>query len=369
LATTTIERQQAAMDEFGFDALVAYSKENVAYGAGYVVPSQALSVRDRHFAVVVNRDGKAAMLLTSNELQEAQARSTITDFYPYDEFSEKPMEVLAKILRDLGVDGGSIGLEMDAVPADCWEELKRLLPEARWEHGSKAFQYARRIKTPDELERLRKVARIADRAQAAAHPHVREGMTEQEVYRLIADAALAEGAETIGAQVAAGDRSSYSNPTPGETKLRKGDVVKVDVFASLGGYLSDTGRAFVVADASSEQRAIWSAMQETLAAIHSAVKPGATTRDLWDVFAEGFGRHEMKPVIKFLGHGLGLSFHEQPFIAAHTETPLEAGMVFAVEPVYRVGDIGYHLEDNLIVTETGSENMTTSFGSDLIVLG
>jgi Xaa-Pro dipeptidase len=80
LATTTIERQQAAMDEFGFDALVAYSKENVAYGAGYVVPSQALSVRDRHFAVVVNRDGKAAMLLTSNELQEAQARSTITDF-------------------------------------------------------------------------------------------------------------------------------------------------------------------------------------------------------------------------------------------------------------------------------------------------
>lgn len=367
--TTTIERQQAAMEKWGFEALVAYSKENVAYGAGYVVPSQALNVRDRHFAVVVNRDGEAAMLLTSNELQEAQARSSITNFYPYDEFSENPMETLARMLRDLGVAEGSVGLEMDAFPTDCWEELKPLVPGAHWGHARDAFQYARKIKTGAELDQLRAVARIADRAQAAAHPHVRVGMTEQEVYRLIADAALAEGAETVGAQVAAGERSSYSNPTPSDVKLEKGDVVKVDVFVSQGGYLSDTGRAFVVGEASAEQEATWNAQQETLAAIHAAVRPGTSTRELWDVFVETFGRHDMKPAMRFLGHGLGLSFHEQPFIAAHTDTPLEPGMVMAVEPVYRNGDIGYHLEDNLVVTEQGAENMTNTFGSELIVLG
>jgi Xaa-Pro aminopeptidase len=309
------------------------------------------------------------MLLTSNELQEAQARSTLTDFYPYDEFNDDPMETLASMLRDLGVADARIGLELDALPADLWDELKPLVPDARWEHGRDAFQFARKIKTEAELERLREVARIADRAQAAAHPHVKVGMTEQEVYRMIADAALAEGAETVGAQVAAGERSSYSNPTPSDVKLEKGDAVKVDVFCSLGGYLSDTGRAFVVGEASPEQQATWAAQQEALAAIHAAVRPGATTKDLWDTFIETFDRHDMKPAMRFLGHGLGLSFHEQPFIAAHVDTPLEAGMVMAVEPVFRNGDIGYHLEDNLIVTDDGSENMTTTFGPELIVLG
>ena len=78
----------------------------------------------------------------------------------------------------------------------------------------------------------------------------------------------------------------------------------------------------------------------------------------------------MAPAMRFLGHGLGLSLHEEPFIAAHTDTPLEAGMVFAIEPVYKTDDgMGFHLEDNLIVTATGVENMTARFGPDLIVAG
>ncbi len=123
-------RHRAAMERHGLDALVAYSKENVAYGAGYTVPSQLLNIRNRQFAVACNRDGKAAMLLTANELQEAQARGTLRDLRPYDEFADDPMAVLAAILRDLGVAEGRIGLEMDAIPADRWEALRQLLPRA-----------------------------------------------------------------------------------------------------------------------------------------------------------------------------------------------------------------------------------------------
>ena len=110
-------------------------------------------------------------------------------------------------------------------------------------------------------------------------------------------------------------------------------------------------------------------MQETLAEIHGTVRPGISTRDLWDAFVDAFKRYDMAPIIRFLGHGLGLNLHEEPFISAHIDITLEPGMVFAIEPVYRVGDIGYHLEDNVIVTETGVENMTNRFGPDLIVLG
>jgi Xaa-Pro dipeptidase len=111
-------------------------------------------------------------------------------------------------------------------------------------------------------------------------------------------------------------------------------------------------------------------MQDTLAAIHGAIRPRGTTRQLWDVFVETFRKYDMAPVIRFLGHGLGLSLHEEPFIAAHTDMVLEPGMVFAIEPVYKTSDgAGYHLEDNVIVTKTGVENMTSRLGRELIVLG
>ena len=364
-------RHKAAMEHFGLDALVAYSKENVAYGAGYTVPSQHLNIRNRQFAVACNRDGRTSMLLTANELPEAQARSAIKDLRPYDEFADNPMAVLANILTDLGVAQGRIGLEMDAIPADRWEVLRRALPRARWEHGAEAFHFARMIKTPGELDRLRQAARIADAAQAEAHAQVREGMTEQDVYRLIVDRALAHGAESIlTVQVAAGERSTYSNPTPSQRRLNRGEVVKIDVFVTVGGYLSDTGRAIVIGRATPEQLEIWAQMQETLAAIHATIRPGARTGDLWRVFIETFAKYRMVPAMRFLGHGLGLSLHEEPFIAAHTDTVLEAGMVFAIEPVYKTHDgVGFHLEDNLIVTATGVENMTSRFGPDLIVLG
>lgn len=364
-------RLRGAMERHGLDALVAYSKENIAYGAGYTVPSQALGIRNRQFAVAVNRAGRAAMLLTANELQEAQARSTLRDLRPYDEFAEEPMAVLAGILRDLGAADGRIGLEMDAIPADRWETLKRLLPRARWAHGADAFHDARTVKSPRELDLLRRAAAIAESAQADAHGRVRAGMTEQDLYRIIADRALAHGAETIlMIQVAAGERSTYSNPTPGARPLRRGEIVKIDVFVSMSGYLSDTGRSIMIGEATQRQRDVWAGMQDTLAAIHAAIRPGATTGDLWRVFVETFRRHDMAPVIRFLGHGLGLSLHEEPFIAAHTNTVLEPGMVFAIEPVYKTDDgAGFHLEDNVIVTGTGVENMTSRFGPELLVLG
>jgi len=358
------------MDRFGLDALVAYSKENVAYGTGYTVPSQSLGVRNRQFAVAINRDGRVAMLLTTNELQEAQARSTIQDLRPYDEFREDPMAALADILRDLGVADGVVGLEMDAIPAGRWEDLTKQLPGVRWQPGTQALERARMVKTPREVEHLREAARIADLAQLEAHASVFPGMTEQELYRVIVDRALLHGIDTVlMVQVAAGERSSYSNPTPTLRPMQMGDVVKIDVFMSSGGYLSDTGRAIVIGEATEEQREIWAHMQEALAAIYMRIRPGTHTKELWEAFTANFGEHNMLPAIRFLGHGLGLSLHEEPFITADSDIVLEPGMVFAIEPVYRVGDIGFHLEDNVLVTENGMENMTRLLGSDLIVLG
>lgn len=365
-------RLKEAMERYGLDGLVASSRENITYIARYIVPSQLLNMRARQFAVALNRDGKAAMLLTSNELPEAQERSAVKDLRPYDQFADDPMATLASILRDLGVAEGRIGLEMDAFPAERWEALKVLLKKAQWENGTKPFQHARMIKTPAELEILRKSARIADIAQAETHPYIKPGITEHQIYRHLADQAIAHGADRLlMIQVAAGERSTFSNPVPSERRLKRGEIVKIDIFVDVGGYLSDTGRAFVVGEASDAQKEIWARMQETQAAILATIKPGVSTLDLWRVFTDTFGRYQMEPCMRFLGHGLGLSLHEEPFVASHLDTELKEGMVFAIEPVFMTEDrkMGFHLEDNLVVTSEGVENMTSRFGPELLVLG
>lgn len=363
-------RLQGVMDEQGFDALIACSKENIAYGIGYTIPSQALGVRGRQFALVVSRDGGAILVLTANEAEEAATRSAVRELRPYDEFADDPMEVLSEALADLSVADGLVGVEMDAMPADRWEALRRHAPRTRLEPAGHAFQRARMVKTPAELDRLREASRIGDIAQLEAHPQVREGMSEREFYRLIVDRALANGADTVLlAQVAAGERSVLSNPAPSERRLRRGDVVKIDTFVSVDSYLCDTGRAVVVAEATDTQRDIWRRMQETLQTLHETIRAGVRADEVWRTFVQTFKKHGMEPAIRFLGHGLGLSLHEEPFIAAHSKTVLEVGMVLAIEPIYRDGNIGFHLEDNLIVTESGVENMTGRIGPELVVVG
>ena len=365
-----LNRQMLAMDQFGLDAMIAFSPDNVAYGAGYLVPSQRLGMRNRDFAVVSDRNGHSSLLLTSNEVDEATERSTISQLAPYDEFNGDSMAVLAQLINDHGLVGQTVGVELDALSADRWESLKRQLPGVTWKPAQAAFHHARMVKTPSEIERLRVAARIAMQAQIDVREHFRVGMTEREAYRLVVDRILELGGDNVVMiQVAAGERSLFSNPSPSDRAFRRGETVKFDVFITQDGYLSDTGRTVVIGDASAEQRKAWSSIEEVLALLHQEVRSGVTTKQLWDLFVREFDVRGMSPAIRFLGHGLGLSLHEEPFLAAHSDITLEPGMVFAVEPIYVAEQCGYHIEDILLVTENGSENLTPGYGTELAECG
>lgn len=365
-----LRRQQDAMATFGLDALIAYSTDNVAYSAGYTVPSQHLGMRHRQFATVCTSAGESAMLLTANEVDEARERSSIHTLHPYDEFNDDPMAVLANLLDGLGLAEATVGIELDAIPAERWEVLRARLPGVRWRAAAGAFAHARMVKTDPEIALLRESAAIAEQAQLDTYPLLEPGMTERDAYRMISDRALELGADDlVMIQVAAGHRSVYSNPSPGDTQLEPGQTVKFDVFLTRSGYLSDTGRSVVIGSASQRQRDTWAQMHDVFDILRDAVRPGITTRHLWDTFVQEFGKRSMQPAMRFLGHGLGLSLHEEPFLAAHTDTVLEPGMVFAIEPVFVDDGHGYHLEDNILVTKDGHENLTKNFPRELVVCG
>lgn len=362
------ERLRSSMKALGLDGLVACSKDNVAYAAGYVIPSQQLNMRHRQFAVAVNGDGEAALLLSANEVAEAQSRSLVKHLQPYDELSDDPMEGLVEVLRHLGLNGKRIGIEMDALPAKQWIRLGELNPGATLVDGSAALMAARRVKSPRELEFIRVATACAHHAQAEAHVMMTAGCSEREVARWIVDAAFKAGAEDIlMVQVASGDRSTYSNPTPTTRRMNRGEVVKIDVFVSANGYLSDTGHCVWVEEASAKDRATWAKVAETMDLVEAMVRPGTSVRELWEVYAHAFEERGLKPSGRFLGHGLGLGIHEEPFVAAHVGTVLEPNMVMAIEPVYIEDGKLFFLEDNLLVTDSGFESLTTALPHGMIV--
>lgn len=368
------DRLGEAMGVDGVDAVVAVSPENVAYVAGYTVPSQALGVRNRFFAAVVTRSGDSAMILTANELKEAEQRAQVDELFAYDEFNDNPIKLLLEVLAGLGVEvpRSRVGIEFDALPVDRWAALLDLLdPSARtaFVSGTPSFARARTVKSPAEVGMLREVARIADSAQEVAHSTLKGRVTERDVARIISDAAMAHGADAIrGIQVAAGERSSLSNASPTDRLLQPGELVKVDNFFVRGSYLSDTGRSFCVGDPSPEQISTWNAIQDARLEILAAIRPGVSTRTVWSTFVDAFAARNLTPAIRFLGHGLGLSLHEEPFIAAHTDTVIEEGMVLAIEPIAQVGDVKYFVEDNLVVGPGGVELFTDRFGVTLPVV-
>jgi Xaa-Pro aminopeptidase len=135
--------------------------------------------------------------------------------------------------------------------------------------------------------------------------------------------------------------------------------------------LSDTGKAAVVAETSESQRRTWHKLVETQSAILERIKPGVNTRELWQVLIDKFKQFDLEPSITFLGHGIGLSLHEEPYITARSDTILEPGMVFCIEPVYKVpGEMGFHIEDEVAVTEDGYELFTDFDGArELTIIG
>lgn len=354
--TQAPERHTAFAREANLDALIAASPENVGYTVGYMVPSQAMPIRKRQFFAVTTSSGRAAFLVVNVEHSEAKTRSRIADVRPYNEFTEDAGQVLAALLRELGVADGRLGIEMDFFPTRTLETLKKELPRAQFVDAERIFDRMRMVKTPEEIERLRRCGKIVDDVHRDVYAHTRAGMTELELASRFVDGVLHRGADYLNKIViGSGARSVFANCPPTTKPLREGDIMRVDVFASIDGYMSDIARTTVVGKATSEQTRIWQILVDAQTFLLDRIRPGASTAAIWRAYLDFFQTRGLEPAINFVGHGLGLTLHEEPYISRYHDNVLEQGMVLAIEPVFFTPDMGFHLEDEVIVTADGYE--------------
>jgi Xaa-Pro dipeptidase len=369
LRDSVIAREREEMTAAGLDALVAISPENFAYTTGFVVPSQPL-MRWRHNAAVVARDGRTGLVAVDMEATTVRAKMPGADVRVWGEFTDRPMAALAGLLRDLGVAEGAIGIEMDYLPAGDYEHLKSLLPKARLQPAEKLYDRMRQLKAPDEIEILRTLSRIADASIAEAFASVRAGMTEMDLAGALTKSIYARGAQWFKLMIiATGERSEYPNVGPTHRVLKAGDLCRVEIFPIIDGYHAGVCRTAVVQQAPEKAERIWRNLVECKYIVLDMIKPGASTRAIYDAFLKKFGELGLPP-ISFVGHGIGLHLHEEPYLGKYSDSRLEAGMVLGIEPLVYGAGMGFGLQnkDMVAVTRSGCELLSDVTNTDRLIV-
>ena len=363
MLATRAERQREVMGQEGLDAIVSFSPESVAYGAGFVVPSQAVPIRKRIFSTVVTPDDEA-LILASVETNEAKRRSRIADVRPYDEFSIDPMRAVADALEEFGAADGRVAVELDFLPARHAPQLERYLPKATLVDAEGAISRMRSVKTVEEMEAIRRIAQVVNDVHVSLAEAARPGWTEKQMALHLIEHILDTGGDGVTMLViGSGERSVYANCPPTDRVIRDGDVIRVDIYAHADGYLSDIARTLVVGEPNALQRDIWDKLCTAETALLDWIRPGASTRAVMQQFSDLFAEMGLDPAINFVGHSLGLTLHEDPFINLKTDHEIQEGMVLAIEPVYFADHGGFHLEDELLVTGDGCELLSDGRGA------
>jgi D-alanyl-D-alanine dipeptidase len=217
----------------------------------------------------------------------------------------------------------------------------------------------RMVKDAAEVDALRKAGAAIDRVHARVPEFLAPGRTEADVAADIAEAIVAEGhSEVAFVIVGSGPHGADPHHEYSNREIRAGDIVVVDIGGSYEpGYNSDSTRTYSIGEPSPEVAQQYSVLQQAQRAAVEAVRPGVTAEQIdaaaRDVLAEaGLADY----FVHRTGHGIGLSVHEEPYIVAGNDLPLQAGMAFSVEPgIYFPGRWGARIEDIVVVAEDGAQ--------------
>jgi len=229
----------------------------------------------------------------------------------------------------------------------------------------------RMIKDAAEIDALRKAGAAIDRVHARVPEFLVPGRTEADVAADIARAIVDEGhSEVAFIIVGSGPNGADPHHECSDRVLRDGDVVVVDIGGPYEpGYNSDSTRTYSIGAPDPEVARRYSVLQEAQRAAVAAVRPGVTAEEIdaaaRDVLAAA-GLAEA--FVHRTGHGIGLSVHEEPYIVAGNDIPLQQGMAFSVEPgIYFPGQWGARIEDIVVVTADGALSVNEQ-PHDLVVV-
>jgi Xaa-Pro dipeptidase len=391
-------RAAAVLQREGLDGVIASTLENVGYLTGFFDPNFCQFRGMQEYCVLEAGASEPGWLVLPRfdldlvAAEPPRARRIVsfgTFFYgppgttalsPFEERlarlagdapAASPLEALAAVIAETAMR--RIGTDERGIFPGVLEGLRRKFPEREFVPASHVFSEIRAVKTADEIARLASAVRIAEEAIYACLRSARPGVTEREMAQEFEVALLRAGARPwfspSGPIVGFGRGSVGVNRPADLSTLLPGDHIRFDVGCIFEGYWSDIARTFSFGAPSSRLTQVYRAVRTGQDAALRAVAPGVKASEVFEAGlaaarAEGMPHYERQHV----GHGIGLEVNEAPILTAKTHQPLEAGMVLDVElAYYEPGFGGVHVEDTLVVTDTGHRPLTRT-SRDLVRL-
>ncbi len=282
---------------------------------------------------------------------------------------EGPVHAVEQALAELGLNGGCVLAADDTMHASDLIALQDAAHPTRTVPGSSIMARLRMIKSESEIELLARAAAQADRALMVGAEACKPGATERDVAEAITAYFLGDGAEHVDFTIiGSGPNGAFPHHLSSDRKLQMGDTIIIDIGATLNGYKSDITRVVQLGKPSPEVQKAYDLVRAGNEQGRAAVKPGVRAREVDQatrapIANGGLGEYFFHRT----GHGLGIEEHEPPWISSVSDTVLEPGMVFSIEPgVYFRNKFGIRIEDIVVVTSEGCRNLT-GLAHELIV--
>jgi Xaa-Pro aminopeptidase len=264
-----------------------------------------------------------------------------------------------------------MGFESARLAVANFGTLRDKGPRIDWLPTEGLVEKLRMVKSPGEVEAIRRSVRINSEAFDRAVEHLRPGLSENFFAAEIDFQQRAAGAEgsSFDTIVASGPRSALVHARPSGDPILPNELLLIDMGAQCGGYASDMTRMAFPGTPGRLVRSRYKAVLEAQHAAIDAVREGIDSRAV-DRAARGvLDKHGFKDNFAHsTGHGLGLEIHEPPRVARRWGTVLEAGMAITIEPgIYIAGFGGIRIEDTVLVTARGCEVLTPT-SKDLLTV-
>ena len=276
-------------------------------------------------------------------------------------------------------------------PCGSGKKYKRCCLGKTTSQPNSDMQYAKKhriqIKTPQQIEGIRQAGKLVIETLNLVESHLRPGITTEEINTIVHDFTIRNGAipaplnyRGFPKSVCVSINEVICHGIPGNRTIEDGDIVNVDVTPILNGYYADANKTFFAGTPSANAKKIVTVARESLRRGMAMVKPGNTVGDIGYAIQSYAEAQGCSVVREFVGHGVGIDFHEAPQIP-HYGSPgagirLIPGMVFTIEPMINLGkkelfiledgwtavtrdrSLSAQFEQTLLVTESGVESLT-----------